>query len=174
LITLNEARSANYNPDNKKTKKQAKKERREAIAKAETALREALRAKGGKTSEGECRKELNALKKGKYPWMCEATKCAVQLAIKNDFANAMKHFRGKEKFGFPRFKKKGQNDSFRMDYTALACLDEIGKGGQALKIPNLDCALRWQSHFGLMEKYWLLRSAARRISGTRPFPPKQI
>jgi hypothetical protein len=36
--------------------------------------------------------------------MREATKCAVQLAIKNGFANAMKHFRGKEKFGFPRFK----------------------------------------------------------------------
>ncbi|MDR2519507.1 MAG: hypothetical protein LBC69_00375, partial [Eubacteriaceae bacterium] len=67
-------------------------------------MREALRAKGGKTSEGEYRKELNALKKEKYPWMREATKCAVQLAIKNGFANAMKHFRGKEKFGFPRFK----------------------------------------------------------------------
>jgi hypothetical protein len=105
---LAEARTSDYNPDNKKIKKQVKKERRIAIAKAETALREALRANGERTSEGECRKELNRLKKEKYPWMCEATKCAAQLAIKNDFASAMKHFRGKEKFGFPRFKRRGK------------------------------------------------------------------
>ncbi|MDR1541586.1 MAG: hypothetical protein LBU32_27060 [Clostridiales bacterium] len=106
--TLNEARTADYNPDSKKTKKQAKKERRAATAKAEMNLREASDVKGERINEGEYRKELNGLKKEKYPWMYEVTKCAVQLAIKNDFANAMKHFRGKEKFGFPKFKKRGK------------------------------------------------------------------
>jgi putative transposase len=106
LKALSEARAADCSPDSKKAKKQAKKERSAATAKAEINLREAVN--GERINEGEYRKELNRLKKEKYPWMYEAAKCAVQLAIKNDFANAMKHFRGKEKFGFPRFKKRGE------------------------------------------------------------------
>ncbi|MDR1541585.1 MAG: transposase [Clostridiales bacterium] len=34
-----------------------------------------------------------------------------------------------------------------MDYTALTCLDEIGRGGQALKIPNLDSPLKMAEPF---------------------------
>jgi putative transposase len=74
--------------------------------------------------------------------MYDAAECAPQLAIKNDFASAMKHFLGKEKFGFPKFKKKGRNDSFRMDCTALRGLEEISRGGRRLKIPNLETPLK--------------------------------
>jgi putative transposase len=74
--------------------------------------------------------------------MYEVTKCAAQLAIKNDFASAAKHFLGKESFGFPNFRIKGRDDSFRIDYTALRCLDEISQGSQYLKIPNLEAPIK--------------------------------
>lgn len=142
MKALNEARAADYNPDGKKSKKQVKKERKAAITKAEDELREALRARGERIDEGGYRKELNGIKREKYPWMYEVTKCAVQLAIKNDFASAVKHFLGKERFGFPEFRKKGRNDSFRMDYTALYGLSAISQGCQYLKIPNLEAPLK--------------------------------
>ena len=143
MQVLKEARAANYNPDGGKSKKQAKKEHKEAIAKAESDLRSALRA-SGVNSVDECgyRRELNSIKSEQYPWMYEVTKCAAQLAIKNDFASAVKHFLGKENFGFPQFRKKGCDDSFRMDYTALRGLAEISQGCQYLKIPNLEYPLK--------------------------------
>ena len=143
MQALTEARAADYNPDGVKPKKQAKKERAEAITKAESELRDAFRAHGERTAD-ECayRKELNSIKAEQYPWMYEVTKCAVQLAIKNDFASAVKHFLGKESFGFPNFRKKGVDDSFRIDYTALRGLDEVSQGCQYLKIPNLEAPLK--------------------------------
>jgi len=143
MQVLNEARAADYNPDGTKSKKQAKKERREVITKAESELRDTFRANGERTAdECEYRKELNSIKAQQYPWMYEVTKCAVQLAIKNDFASAVKHFLGKECYGFPNFKKKGRDDSFRMDNTALRGLDKISQGSRYLKIPNLEASLR--------------------------------
>jgi len=142
LIALQDTWGADYNPDKKKSKKQAKKDRREAISKAEDKLRAALRESNERVDEGGYRKELNRIKKEKYPWMYDVTKCAVQLAIKNDFANAFKHFIGEEEFGFPRFKKKGINDSFRIDYTALTNLSEISRGYNYLEIPNMEQPLR--------------------------------
>jgi putative transposase len=142
LKALKEVREADYNPEKNKPRRQAKKERREAIEKAEGELRAALRRRNEKVKEGEYRKELNGIKKDKYPWMYEVTKCAVQLAIRNDFASAFNHFTGKEGFGFPKFKKKGRNDSFRIDYTALTGLSEINQGYKRLKIPNLEKPLK--------------------------------
>ena len=139
---LRDSWEADCNPDRKKSKKQAKKDRREAISKAEGELRAALRKSNERVDEGGYRKELNSIKKEKYPWMYDVTKCAVQLAIKNDFAGAFKHFTGKEEFGFPKFKKKGVNDSFRIDYTALTNLSEIRHGDNYLKIPNLEQSLK--------------------------------
>ena len=143
MQALMKARAANYNPDGSKSNKQAKKECKEAIVKAESDLRSALRA-NGENSADECgyRRELNSIKREQYPWMYEVTKCAVQLAIKNDFANAVKNFLDKENFGFPNFRKKGHDDSFRMDYTALRGLAEISQGCQYLKIPNLETPLK--------------------------------
>jgi putative transposase len=66
---------------------------------------------GEKANEGEIRKALNVVKREQFPWMYEVTKCAPQLAIKNDLNNAFKNFFEK-RAGFPKFHKKGIHDSF--------------------------------------------------------------
>jgi len=62
-------------------------------------------------------KLLNSLKKTQFPWMYHYSKCAPQEALR-DLHQAFKNFyrglkQGK-KIGFPRFKRKGVNDSFRL------------------------------------------------------------
>ena len=161
LISLKEAWEVDYNPENKKSKNQAKKDRQEAISKAECELRAALRERGGKLKEGEYRKELNSIKKAQYPWMYDVTKCAPQLAIKNDFASAFRHFTGKEEFGFPRFKKKGRNDSFRIDYTALKNLTEIANGENYLKIPNMEQPLKMAESLRFSGKIYAITISRR-------------
>lgn len=62
-------------------------------------------------------KELNALKQTDYPWMYEVSKCAPQEALRNldnAFRNFFRGVKEGRKVGFPRFKKKGRNDSFRL------------------------------------------------------------
>ena len=71
-------------------------------------------------------KVLNALKKSDFPWMYEVSKCAAQEALR-DLDRAYKNFFRKNKksnksnksnkFGFPKFKKKGRNESFRLTGT---------------------------------------------------------
>ena len=68
---------------------------------------------GEKTNEGLLRKKLNAMKREQFPWMMEVTKCAPQLAIKNDLNSAFKNFFAKRS-DFPRFHKKGVRDSFEI------------------------------------------------------------
>ena len=80
---------------------------------------------GGKPSEAALRKLLNAVKPVEFPWMSEVTKCAPQQAIKNlgiAYKNAFHRQKSDKKtgsdknpYGFPRFKKKFINDSFRAD-----------------------------------------------------------
>jgi putative transposase len=81
-------------------------------------------------SESVLRKELNAIKKEQFPWMLEVTKCAPQLAIKNGLASAFKNFFAK-RAGFPKFKKKGVNDSFSLSN------DQFTIKGVSIRIPNL-------------------------------------
>ena len=64
-----------------------------------------------KFNEMALRRELNAIKKERFPWMLEVTKCAPQLAIKEGLNNAFRNFFEK-RADFPRFHKKGINDSF--------------------------------------------------------------
>jgi putative transposase len=158
---LKDSWEADYNPDRKKSKKQAKKDRREAISKTEGELRTALRESNERVDESGYRKELNSIKKEKYPWMYDVTKCAVQLAIKNDFAGAFKHFTGKEEFGFPRFKKKGVNDSFRIDYTALTNLPEIRRGYNYLEIPNMRQPLKMAEKLRFIGKVYAVTISRR-------------
>lgn len=49
-------------------------------------------------------RELNSLKRIKFPWMYESSKCAPQEALR-DLDNALRNFFGR-RAGFPRFKKK--------------------------------------------------------------------
>ena len=65
---------------------------------------------GAYVTEAELRRLLNSIKREKYPWMLEVTKCAPQIAIMNlgaAFANY-----NNNKAEFPQFHKKGRNDSF--------------------------------------------------------------
>jgi putative transposase len=65
-------------------------------------------------------KALNRLKPTEFPWMYEVSKCAPQQALR-DLERAFKNFRqGRRegrRVGFPKFKKKGRRDSFRLTGT---------------------------------------------------------
>jgi putative transposase len=72
----------------------------------------------GKSSNAiEQHRQLNVLKKTEFSWMYEVSKCAPQEALRdlnrafNNFYRGIKSFKRK---GFPRFKKKGMHDSFRL------------------------------------------------------------
>jgi len=62
-------------------------------------------------------KLLNSLKKTEFPWMYETSKCAPQEALR-DLHRAFKNFyrglKSGKKIGFPRFKRRGVRDSFRL------------------------------------------------------------
>jgi putative transposase len=64
-------------------------------------------------------KELNALKKSEFPWMYDVSKCAPQEALRNldaAFKNMYRRIKNHDKRkGFPKFKKKGQHDSFSLN-----------------------------------------------------------
>ncbi len=87
------------------------------------------------TNAIEQHRQLNALKKSEFPWMYEVSKCAPQEALR-DLDRAFKNFWRERKKGcnvsFPKFKKKGVDDSFRLNgsirVTARAArLPRLGK-----------------------------------------------
>lgn len=62
-------------------------------------------------------RQLNALKKTDFPWMYEASKCAPQESLRDldrAFNNFFRGLKTGQKVGFPKFKKKGIHDSFRL------------------------------------------------------------
>jgi len=65
-------------------------------------------------------RELNRLKRTVFPWMYETSKCAPQEALR-DLDRAFKNFyrglKSRKRVGFPRFKKRGVHDSFRLTGT---------------------------------------------------------
>ncbi len=65
-------------------------------------------------------KSLNSLKKDQFPWMYSTSKCAPQEALR-DLHQAFKNFyrglKSGKKIGFPRFKRRGVRDSFRLTGT---------------------------------------------------------
>lgn len=78
-------------------------------------------------------RELNALKKTEFPWMYEVSKCAPQEALRDldrAFRNFFRSLKAGRKVGFPRFKKKGTDDSFRLT-GALHVLE------RAVQLPRL-------------------------------------
>ena len=70
------------------------------------------------TTAIEQHRELNVLKETRFPWMYEVSKCAPQEALR-DLENAFKNFHRKPKngCGFPRKRKKGIDDKFRLTGT---------------------------------------------------------
>jgi putative transposase len=65
-------------------------------------------------------KLLNSLKKDQFSWMYETSKCAPQEALR-DLHRAFKNFyrglKSGKNIGFPRFKRRGVRDSFRLTGT---------------------------------------------------------
>lgn len=109
---------------------------------------ELYQEKGSSTNAIAQHRELNALKTTEYPWMYEVSKCAPQEALR-DLDRAFRNFfRGRQNgqaVGFPRFKKKGRHDSFRLT-GAIRVLERAVQlprlGVIRLKeIPALDCRI---------------------------------
>jgi len=83
-----------------------------------------------KVNEGILRKQLNAIKKTEFPYMLEVTKCAVQLAIKNDLQNAFTRFFNKQS-KYPKSRKKGVHDRFHISN------DQFDVKDNYIRIPKL-------------------------------------
>lgn len=89
---------------------------------------------GGTTAIAQ-HKEWNKFKREGAPWWSEVSKCAPQESLR-DLHKAMKNFtdskkkKGGRKVGFPRYKRKGKNDSFRLT-------GSIGVGEQFVQLPRL-------------------------------------
>lgn len=98
-------------------------------------------------------RKLNSLKKTLYPWLYEVSKCAPQEALR-DLEKAMRFYVNSvnttskaQKFGFPKFKKKGKSsESFRLTgririfteekRVQLPCLGKIKTKGNLKPIGN--------------------------------------
>jgi len=62
-------------------------------------------------------KLLNSLKKSQFSWMYETSKCAPQEALRDlhkAFQNFYRGLKSGKKIGYPRFKRRGNRDSFRL------------------------------------------------------------
>lgn len=86
-------------------------------------------SKLNKPSQGNLRKQLNAIKRTQFPFMMEVTKCSPQLAIMQLGDAFKRFFKGEAKY--PQFRKKGVNDRFSLSN------DQFKIDGSRIKIPNL-------------------------------------
>jgi putative transposase len=82
-----------------------------------------------KPSEAALRRQLNAIKRERFPWMLEVTKNAPQMAI-IQLGEAFKNFfAGRAKY--PKFRKKGVHDRFTLTN------DQFSIDGCRIRIPKL-------------------------------------
>lgn len=84
---------------------------------------------GGKPSAFQLKKEFNALKREKFPFVTVVTKCAAEGAFSN-IDRAFKNF-FKKRTRYPKFKKRGERDSFYLTNTAFKV------SGKFLIVPKL-------------------------------------
>ena len=75
-----------------------------------------------KPKEFALRKQFNAIKKEKYPFVTEITKCAVQQSIKDLGVAFVRFF--KKTSDYPQFHKKGRHDSFYLDNTVFKVVNK--------------------------------------------------
>lgn len=80
------------------------------------------------------RKQLNACKREAFPWMMEVTKCAPMEALLR-LGDAYKNYFRKT-HGYPKFKKKGQKDSFEVSIEGGTFRFD-GREMRLAKIPGL-------------------------------------
>ena len=86
-----------------------------------------------KPSQGKLRKQLNAIKREKYPFMLEVTKCSPQEAIIQLGKAFDNFFKGRAKY--PQFRKKGVNDRFSLSNDQFKL--KLKKDKPHIQIPNL-------------------------------------
>src|SRR5579875_3917889 len=91
---------------------------------------ERLYKTGEKPNEGVLRKRLNAIKRDEFPYMLEVTKCAAQLAIKDDLANSFIRFFNKQG-GYPKPRKRGIHDRFHISN------DQFDVKDDSIRVPKL-------------------------------------
>lgn len=89
-----------------------------------------------KPNEIALRRQLNAIKRDRYPWMLEVTKCAPQLALKQLGAAYKNFFAGRARY--PTFRRKGVRERFSLsndqfDVKADQGTTEVSR----IRIPNL-------------------------------------
>jgi len=90
------------------------------------------KTKGNTTAVNQHR-ELNKLKKTEFPWMYEVSKCAPQESLRDlhqAYQNFFRELKKGKKTGFPKFKKKGMHDSFRLT-------GAIGAADNTVQLPRL-------------------------------------
>jgi putative transposase len=75
------------------------------------------------------RRQLNAVKRERFPWMLEVTKCAPQLAIMQLGVAFKNFFAGQARY--PGFRKKGVHDRFSLSN------DQFSVEGSRIHIPHL-------------------------------------
>lgn len=83
-----------------------------------------------KPSEAALRRQLNAIKRERFPWMLEVTKCAPQMAIIQLGQAFQNFFAGRARYPQPR--KKGRDDRFTLtndQFTVEGCRIRIPKLG---------------------------------------------
>ena len=84
-------------------------------------------------NECNLRKQLNAIKREKFPFMLDVTKCAPQFAIMQ-LGNAFKRFlKGESKY--PQFRKKGENERFSLSNDKFKLLNINNK--PFIQVPKL-------------------------------------
>lgn len=79
------------------------------------------------------RRELNAMKRDEFPWMLESTKCAPQEALIN-LGKAFDRF-FKKQGRYPKFKKRGMRDSFKLSVGQFSVDD--ANGAHYLRVPKV-------------------------------------
>lgn len=82
-----------------------------------------------KPSQAALRRQLNAIKRERFPWMLEVTKCAPQMAIIQLGEAFENFFAGRARY--PQFRKKGVHDRFTLTN------DQFTVEGCRIRIPNL-------------------------------------
>ena len=101
-----------------------------------------------KVNEALLRKELNSIKREVFPWMLEVPKTVIQQSIKDlgvAYQNAFRRINKKQRtsndknpFGFPVYKKKFKNDSFRIDNGPLVKGEHsVVVNNKKVKVPKL-------------------------------------
>ena len=129
-----------------------------------------------KPSQGKLRKQLNAIKREKYPFMLEVTKCSPQLAIMQLGDAFKRFFKGESKY--PQFRKKGVNDRFSLSNDQFKLKSKNNK--PHIQIPNLGL-VRMTEHLRYNGKIlsakvftkggkWFVSVAVELSETTKPLP----